>query len=164
MNSPSHDRILRPEEFRRACARYATGITVATALSPDGKPEGLTVNSFTSVSMEPPLILVCIAKTATVYASFLAAKAFIINILREDQIDLSQHFAASKDDRFEGLAWREGVHGAPVLDGVLAVLECARHGSFDAGDHTVFIGLVEHAESHEGVPLLYFASAYRKLG
>jgi flavin reductase (DIM6/NTAB) family NADH-FMN oxidoreductase RutF len=85
-------------------------------------------------------------------------------VLREEQIDLSQHFATSKDERFEGLAWREGLHGAPVLDGVLAVMECAMHGSFDAGDHTVFVGLVEHAESHEGAPLLYFASAYRKLG
>jgi flavin reductase (DIM6/NTAB) family NADH-FMN oxidoreductase RutF len=164
MNSSSTDRILRPEEFRRACARYATGLTVATVLGPDGKPEGLTVNSFTSVSLEPPLVLVCIAKTATAYASFQAANAFVVNVLREEQIDLSQHFASSKDERFEGLAWREGVHGAPVLDGVLAVLECAMHGSFDAGDHTVFVGLVERAESHEGAPLLYFASAYRKLG
>jgi flavin reductase (DIM6/NTAB) family NADH-FMN oxidoreductase RutF len=164
MNSSSTDRIPRPEEFRKACARYATGIAVATVLGPEGTPEGLTVNSFTSVSMEPPLILVCIARTATAYSSFKTSKAFVINVLREDQIDLSQHFASRKSNRFEGLAWREGVHGAPVLDGVLAVLECAAHGSFDAGDHTVFIGLVERAESHDGAPLLYFASAYRKLG
>ena len=164
MNSSSPDRILRPEEFRRACARYATGVTVATVEGPDGKPQGLTVNSFTSVSLEPPLLLVCIAKTATAYPAFQTAKGFAVNVLREEQIDLSQHFATSKDERFEGLAWREGLHGAPVLDGVLAVMECAMHGSFDAGDHTVFVGLVEHAESHEGAPLLYFASAYRKLG
>jgi flavin reductase (DIM6/NTAB) family NADH-FMN oxidoreductase RutF len=164
MNSSSPDRILRPEEFRRACARYATGVTVATVEGPDGKPQGLTVNSFTSVSLEPPLLLVCIAKTATAYPAFQTSKGFAVNVLREEQIDLSQHFATSKDERFEGLAWREGLHGAPVLDGVLAVMECAMHGSFDAGDHTVFVGLVEHAESHEGAPLLYFASAYRKLG
>jgi len=131
---------------------------------PDGAPEGLTVNSFTSVSLDPPLILVCIAKTATSYPSFQVAKGFVINVLREDQIDLSQHFASSKSDRFEGIAWRSGAHGAPLLDGVLAALECAVHSSFDAGDHTVFVGQVERAESHEGVPLLYFASAYRKLG
>jgi flavin reductase (DIM6/NTAB) family NADH-FMN oxidoreductase RutF len=164
MNSSLPDRILRPEEFRKACARYATGIAVATVVSPDGTPQGLTVNSFTSVSLEPPLILVCIARSATAYPAFQAAKAFVVNILREDQIDLSQHFASSKSERFEGVAWREGVHGAPVLDGVLGVMECIMHGSFEAGDHTVFVGLVERAESHEGAPLLYFASAYRKLG
>jgi flavin reductase (DIM6/NTAB) family NADH-FMN oxidoreductase RutF len=164
MNSSSPAQILRPEEFRKACSRYATGITVATVTSPEGKPEGLTVNSFTSVSLEPPLILVCIAKTATAYPSFQAAKAFVVNILKEDQIDLSQHFASSKTQRFDGVAWQAGMHGAPVLDGVLAVLECAMHGSFDAGDHTVFLGLVERAESHDGPALLYFASAYRKLG
>jgi len=153
-----------PEVFRKACARYATGIAVATLQGPDGAPEGLTVNSFTSVSLDPPLILVCIAKTATSYPSFQVAKGFVINVLREDQIDLSQHFASSKSDRFEGIAWRSGAHGAPLLDGVLAALECAVHSSFDAGDHTVFVGQVERAESHEGVPLLYFASAYRKLG
>ena len=164
MNSSSPGPILRPEEFRKACARYATGITVVTVEGPDGAPEGLTVNSFTSVSLDPPLILVCIAKTATSYPSFQVAKGFVINVLREDQIDLSQHFASSKSDRFEGIAWRSGAHGAPLLDGVLAALECAVHSSFDAGDHTVFVGQVERAESHEGVPLLYFASAYRKLG
>lgn len=164
MNSTPTERILRPEEFRRACARYATGVTVATVNGPDGAPDGMTVNSFTSVSLEPPLILVCIAKSARCHASFLAAKAFNVNVLREEQIDLSQHFAASKDNRFEGLAWREGILGAPVLDGVLAVLECAVHSSFEAGDHTVFVGRAESAESHDGVPLLYFASAYRKLG
>lgn len=164
MNSLSPDRIQRPEEFRKACARYATGVTVATVLGPSGPPEGLTVNSFTSVSLDPPLVLICIAKTATAYSAFLAGKSFVVNVLREDQIDLSQHFASSKSDRFEGVAWHEGVRGAPVLDGVLAVLECAMHSSFDAGDHTVFVGQVERAEAHEGTPLLYFASAYRKLG
>jgi flavin reductase (DIM6/NTAB) family NADH-FMN oxidoreductase RutF len=164
MNSPSPGRILHPEEFRKACSRYATGIAVATVEGPDGKPHGLTVNSLTSVSIEPPLLLVCIAKTATAYTAFQAARGFAINILREEQIDLSQHFAASKEERFEGLAWRFGLYGAPVLDGVLAVAECAMHTSFDGGDHTIFIGLVEHAEAHEGAPLLYFASAYRRLG
>ena len=164
MNSSSTDALLRPEEFRKVCARYATGIAVATVESPGGKPEGLTVNSFTSVSMDPPLVLICIAKTATPYSSFQVAKAFAVNILRESQIDLSQHFAASKSDRFDTVAWRSGVLGAPVLDGVLAVLECTVHSFFDAGDHTVFVGLAEHAESHDGAPLLYFASAYRKLG
>ena len=164
MNSSPLGRILTPEEFRRACARYATGVAIATVSGNGGTPHGLTVNSFTSVSLEPPLLLVCIAKTATAYSSFLAANGFAINILREEQIDLSQHFASSLPERFEGIDWREGRYGAPVLEGVLAVLECAMHGSFDAGDHTVFVGLAESVESFEGVPLLYFASAYRKLG
>lgn len=164
MNSFSLGPIVRPEDLRKACARYATGIAVATVEGADGMPEGLTVNSFTSVSLEPPLVLVCIAETATAYPAFQVAKAFVVNILREDQIDLSQHFASRKSQRFDGVAWHPGLHGAPVLDGVLSVLECAMHSSFEAGDHTVFVGLVERAECHDGVPLLYFASAYRKLG
>ena len=164
MNTASLDRILRPEEFRRVCSRYATGIAVATVQGPDGSPHGLTVNSLTSVSLDPPLLLVCIAHTATAYSSFQLAKGFAVNVLREEQIDLSQHFASSKSERFESLSWHAGLHGAPVLESVLAVVECSMHAIVEAGDHTIFIGFVEHAECHEGAPLLYFASAYRKLG
>ena len=101
MNSESTYAVPGPEEFRRACARYATGVTVATVEGLDGTPEGLTVNSFTSVSLEPPLVLVCIEKTATAHVHFMAARGFAVNVLTEDQIDLSRHFATFTGDRFE---------------------------------------------------------------
>ena len=164
MNSESTYAVPGPEEFRRACARYATGVTVATVEGLDGTPEGLTVNSFTSVSLEPPLVLVCIEKTATAHVHFMAARGFAVNVLTEDQIDLSRHFATYMGDRFEGLEWRPGLHGAPILDGVLASLECANFRHFDAGDHTIFVGRVERTATHAGTPLVYFASAYRRLG
>src|SRR5271157_4807342 len=103
MNNASTCAVPGPEEFRRACARYATGVTVTTVEGRDGTPEGLTVNSFTSVSLEPPLVLVCIDKSASAHPHFMAARGFAINVLAEDQIDLSQHFATSAGDRFEGL-------------------------------------------------------------
>jgi len=163
MNRVTPDRIVRPEDFRNACARFATGVAIATVADAGGTPHGLTVNSFASVSLEPPLVLICIAKTATAYSVFQRAEGFAINVLRAEQSVLSQRFAAKQEDRFEGLPWRPGLYGAPVLDGVLAVLECAMHSSFEAGDHTVFIGRVEKAGWHDGAPLVYFSSAYRKL-
>src|ERR1035441_3856823 len=164
MNSESTYAVPGPEEFRRACARYATGVTVTTVEGLEGTPEGLTVNSFTALSLEPPMVLVCIDKAATAHVHFMAARGFAVNVLTEDQIDLSRHFATFTGDRFEGLAWRVGLHGAPILDGVLASLECTTHNHFDAGDHTVFVGRVERTATHAGPPLVYFASAYRRLG
>jgi len=156
--------VLSAEEFRRACARYATGVTVTTVEGTDGAPQGLTVNSLTSVSLDPPLVLVCIDKAADTLPHFLAAKGFAINILTEEQIDISRHFATFAGDRFDGLPWQPGMHGAPILEGVLASLECAMHGRFDGGDHTIFVGRVERASIHPGTPLVYFAGAYRRLG
>ena len=164
MNSESTPLLHTPEEFRRACARYATGVTVTTVEGLDGTPQGLTVNSFTSVSLDPPLVLVCIDKGADTYAHVMAAQGFAINVLAEDQIDLSRHFATFDGGRFEGLEWHPGLYGAPVLDRVLASLECRTTDRFDGGDHTIFIGQVERAETHSGTPLVYFAGAYRRLG
>jgi flavin reductase (DIM6/NTAB) family NADH-FMN oxidoreductase RutF len=164
MNSDSARPVPGPEEFRRACARYATGVTVATVEGIEGTPEGLTVNSFTSVSLEPPLVLVCIEKASNAHPHFMAARGFAVNVLAEDQIDLSRHFATFTGDRFEALEWRAGLHGAPILDGILASLECATRSRFDAGDHTIFVGQVERTATHAGTPLVYFASAYRRLG
>jgi len=164
MNPVFPDAVPAPEEFRRACARYATGVTVTTVQGLTGEPEGLTVNSFTSVSLEPPLVLVCIDKSADSHPHFRAAKGFAINVLGEEQIGVSQHFATFQGDRFEGLTWRPGLHGAPLLAGVLATLECAMHEQVDAGDHTIFVGQVERVAFHDGTPLVYFAGAYRKLG
>ena len=151
------------EEFRHACGRFATGVTIASVLDAKGTPHGLTVSSFTSVSLDPPLILICLGHAVTAIHHFRTATHFGINILREDQRPLSDRFARKGHDRFDGLAWQPGATGVPMLPGVLAAIECAVHRIVPMGDHDILVGEMVHAEVHEGPPLLYFASSYRKL-
>lgn len=149
--------------FRRACSRFATGITIATVMAADGSPQGFTANSFTSVSAEPPLVLLCIDRRANILPYFQEANHFAINILSREQKELSMRFAARGLDRFSGVEWRRGVGEAPLLDGALAQFECARREVWEAGDHLVFLGEVVAARHDDGAPLLYYASGYREL-
>jgi flavin reductase (DIM6/NTAB) family NADH-FMN oxidoreductase RutF len=149
--------------FRRACSRFATGITIATVMAADGTPQGFTANSFTSVSAEPPLVLLCIDRRANVLPHFSAAGHFGINVLSLEQKELSMRFAARGQDRFGGVAWREGAGQVPLLDGALAQFECERREVWEAGDHLVFLGEVVAARYDDGAPLLYYASGYRVL-
>lgn len=150
-------------EFRSACGRFATGVTVASVLDAKGAPHGLTVSSFTSVSLHPPLILICLGHAVSTIQHFRAATHFGINVLAEDQRALSERFARKGHDRFDGVAWLPGVTGVPLLPGVLAAIECAVHRIVPMGDHDILVGEMVHAHVHEGEPLLYFASGYRKL-
>ncbi|MEJ5369075.1 MAG: flavin reductase family protein [Bryobacteraceae bacterium] len=150
-------------EFRRACGAFATGVAVATVTGRDGKPHGLTVNSFTSVSLDPPLVLVCIGHKAATHGPFSTALAFAVNILDESQRELSERFASSHPRRFEGVAWKTGEAGAPVLEEALAVLECEAWRKMDAGDHTIVVGLVKRTRARDGRPLLYFGGKYRRM-
>jgi flavin reductase (DIM6/NTAB) family NADH-FMN oxidoreductase RutF len=151
------------EEFRRACGRFATGVTVASVLDATGAPHGLTVNSFAAVSLKPPLVLICLGHEVTIIEHFRAAKHFGINILTEGQRDLSDRFARKGQDRFDGLEWHPGETGVPLLAGVLAAIECAVHHRFTSGDHDVFVGEMVGARVAKGDPLIYFASRYRGL-
>lgn len=155
--------VVDSQQFRRACSKFATGIAVATVRGGAGQPYGLTINSFTSVSLHPPLVLISVAHRCSVLPHFLASSHFAVNVLTEEQRDLSVRFAECKGDRFEGVTWAPGVSGAPALSGSLAVLECRFSQSVDAGDHTLVIGEVINAEYGEGNPLLYFNSRYAKL-
>ena len=152
------------QEFRRACGRFATGVTVAAVADSSGTLHGLTVNSFTSVSLAPPLVLVSISHEASAIEAFRQASHFGISILAEDQRALSDHFSRKGHDRFGGAAWHPGESGVPLLDGALAVLECRLERRVPLGDHDLFVGEVLHARYQEdGRPLLYFASRYRHL-
>jgi flavin reductase (DIM6/NTAB) family NADH-FMN oxidoreductase RutF len=151
------------DEFRHACGRFATGVTIATVLDADGLPHGLTVNSFTSVSLSPPLISICLGHAVTVIDSFRESKYFGINVLADNQQALSDRFARKGQDRFEGLEWVRGENGVPLLPGVLAAIECVQRHRFSAGAHDIFIGEMVGSKVAEGEPLLYFASRYRKL-
>jgi flavin reductase (DIM6/NTAB) family NADH-FMN oxidoreductase RutF len=154
---------LSSEEFRRACGRFSTGVAVASVLDAQGMPHGLTVSSFTSVSLHPPLILICLGHEVTSLELFRNASHFAINILAEDQREISTRFAHKGQDRFDGLAWRRGETGAPLLAGVLAEIECAVHHRIQAGDHDILIGEMVSGQVHGGEPLLHYASHYRRL-
>ena len=151
------------EEFRRACGRFATGVTIVSVLDARGRPHGLTVSSFSSVSLDPPLVLICLGHAVSAMEHFRAAKYFGINILAEGQRDLSDRFARKGQDRFDGVEWQPGETGVPLLPDVLAALECAVHQRFTAGDHDIFVGEMVSARVAEGDPLIYFASRYRGL-
>jgi flavin reductase (DIM6/NTAB) family NADH-FMN oxidoreductase RutF len=150
-------------EFRHACGRFATGVTIATVLDADRQPHGLTVSSFTSVSLDPPLVSICLGHAVSLIENFRAASFFGINILAADQQALSERFARKGLDRFEGVSWTIGANGVPLLDGALAAMECEVERRIAVGDHDIFIGRMVATRVREGSPLLHFAGAYRKL-
>src|SRR5579863_10176374 len=121
---PARDAPVTSEEFRRACGRFATGITIASVLDADGAPHGLTVNSFTSVSLDPPLILICLGHAVTTIDAFRSSTHFGISVLAEHQGAISDRFARKGHDRFDGLEWYRGESGVPLLAGALAAIEC----------------------------------------
>jgi flavin reductase (DIM6/NTAB) family NADH-FMN oxidoreductase RutF len=151
------------EEFRHACGRFATGITVATVMDSDGVPHGLTVSSFTSVSLDPPLVSICLGHEVSSIDLFRAANYFGINILTEAQRSLSDHFARKGHDRFQGVAWTAGETGVPLIYDVLAAIECQVEQRIPVGDHDVFVGRMVATRVTEAAPLLHFAGGYRKM-
>ncbi len=151
------------QEFRRVLGHFAAGVTVVTTTGEGGTPYGLTATAFTSVSLEPPLVLVCVDKRSESYAHFHPSGIFAVNFLAVDHEPLSQRFATSGGDKFVDLSWRRGAIGAPLLVEALGYLECRTVNVVDAGDHTVFIGQVEAGDACDAEPLLYFRGAYRKI-
>jgi len=151
-------------ELRRVMGHFATGVTVITTRDVDGKPYGLTANALCSVSLAPPLLLVCIDKRAESHPAFERSGLFAINILGLGHEDLSRRFAVSGGDKFVDVSYRSGTTGVPVLEGVLGVVECRVVAGHDAGDHTIYVGEVQHMEASRGDPLLFFRGKYRRLG
>ncbi|MDO9363490.1 MAG: alpha/beta fold hydrolase [Sphingopyxis sp.] len=150
--------------FRDALGCFATGVTVVTAFCPDGTPIGLTANSFTSVSLDPPLLLVCIANNAGSAPFLREAERFAVNVLQIGQQPTSNRFAGKGEDRFSATPWETGEFGTPVLTGSLSSFECTRDAVHDGGDHFLLVGRVVKAifEPRRD-PLLYFRGKYRKL-
>jgi len=151
------------QQFRRACGSFATGVAVLTTRGSDGTPHGITVNSFSSLSLDPPLIMVAIARDCTFLNHFESCLAFAVNILREDQRELSTRFAELPEGRFTGVAWRDTVSGSPWLDGALALLDCKTVQVLDTGDHRMLIGEVLEVAVGEGRPLIFYGSGYTGL-
>jgi len=148
------------KELRRALGAFMTGVTVVTTLDETGAPRGFTANSFTSVSLDPPLVLFCVAKAAATAPVFTAAPSFAVNILAEDQRGISGLFASKVSDRFGKVDWRTAATGSPILSGAAAWLDCCRHEVVDAGDHLVVIGRVVAFEHGPVNPLGYCRGSY----
>lgn len=153
-------------DFRNALGCFATGITVMTTCDPDGKLVGITVNSFASVSLDPPLVSFCLDRNALSLNSFLAATHFGVNVLSEHQETLSAAFArSSAGDKFVGIRYEVGATGCPLLPDCLTHLECEREAAHLAGDHLIVVGRVVHlVQRAEGRPLLYFRGRYARIG
>ena len=153
-----------PRTLRDALGCFATGVTVVTCVDESGAPAGLTVNSFTSVSLDPPLLLVCLAKPAASSAALVAASHFAVNVLQTGQQPASIRFSTRDQDRFGTTPWSTGEAGAPILKDSMGVFECERYAVHDGGDHHILIGQVVKATFDAQLdPLLYFRGSYRRL-
>lgn len=153
---------IRPDWFRRVLGHFPTGVVIVTAMS-DGTPAGLSVGSFTSVSLDPPLVAVLPSKSSTSWPKIAAAPSFCINVLTARQQALCRTFAISGADKFAGVTWRPSPSGAPILDGALAWIDCDLDRSMEAGDHFIVLGRVRALDiegDQGGPPLIFFQGGY----
>lgn len=148
------------EDFRTTLSRFASGVTVVTTKDSAGKLYGMTVSAFSSVSLDPPLILICIENTAGSIDALTASKMFVVNILSSEQAELSERFASPAADKFGETEHELNIDGIPVIANCLANITCTVIETYEGGDHTIFIARVEKADVNDGDPLIYFRSGY----
>lgn len=149
-------------QFKLAMSHFASGVTIVTTEF-EGKPYGLTVASFASLSLRPPLVLICIEKAVKSHDAIIAARKFGVSILGSDQSDVSSRFASKGGDKFAGAKTKRGDLDIPLIDGALCTIECRLRDQWPGGDHSIFIGEVVDVQAREGAPLVYFRSGYRQL-
>jgi flavin reductase (DIM6/NTAB) family NADH-FMN oxidoreductase RutF len=153
-----------PDSFRSVLGRFASGITVITSIDAEGRDVGMTASAFSSVSLHPPLVQVCVDRTASMFDALLAAERFGVNVLAAEQEALSRRFASvDSSHRFDGIGYTRGESGVVLLDEALAHLECRMASRLEAGDHMIFIGEVERAFARDAKPLLYYRGGYAQL-
>ncbi|WP_159069076.1 flavin reductase family protein [Burkholderia metallica] len=165
MDTTATDRpALDPMLLRAAFGQFPTGVTVITTCAADGRKVGLTANSFSSLSLDPPLVLWSLRKVAPSRPDFVAATHFAINILAHDQIDLSRRFATPRTDKFDGVPLADSAAGGvPCLDGASACFVCRNVGHYEGGDHLLFIGQIEQFDAFGKAPLVFHAGQYRAI-
>jgi flavin reductase ActVB len=151
------------ELFKRAMSCFPTGVTLVTTTDADERNWGFTANAFSSLSLDPPLVLVCLSKEADCCSAFISARKFGVNILRREHESLARRFATKGDDKFAGGEFRKGNLGVPILPDAVAILECAIDALVPGGAHVILIGLVEHAKVQDGYAAIYFQSAFHSL-
>jgi flavin reductase (DIM6/NTAB) family NADH-FMN oxidoreductase RutF len=148
--------------FKLAMSHFASGVTIVTT-EHGGKPYGMTVASFASLSLRPPLVLVCIEKSVKTHDAISAARKFGVSILAEDQADVSGRFASKSDDKFTGTDVTRGSLGIPLISGATCTIECHLQNELPGGDHTIFVGEVVEIQTEEKAPLIYYRSGYRRI-
>lgn len=146
--------------FRRALGCFPTGIAVVTTIDAEGRPAGITVSSFNSVSLDPPLVLWSIGRASVSFDIFARAGFFAVNVLSRAEFDLVARFAASGGDRFQGLSCRQGIGGVPILPDFAACFECETEHRYDGGDHRIIVGRVLAFEDHDKEPLIVHRGQY----
>jgi flavin reductase (DIM6/NTAB) family NADH-FMN oxidoreductase RutF len=149
--------------MRRAMGQFATGVTVITTVTGERQPAGCTVSAFSSLSLDPPLVLVCIDQGRVMHQQLTAAPGYVVNVLRTDQRELAVRFAGRGEDRFTALRTTPGRHGIPLIDGAIAHVQCDLHSVLDGGDHAIIVGRVRALATHAGDPLLYAQGAFLDL-
>jgi flavin reductase (DIM6/NTAB) family NADH-FMN oxidoreductase RutF len=150
------------DEFRCALGSFVSGVTVVTTWD-DNRLYGLTVSAFSSLSIDPPLVLICVDKKTASHDAFTKSGAFAINILADDQENISRQFASRTPDKFQDIAYFMGANKAPILEGTVASMECLTVQAYEGGDHTIFIGEVQSSVVRDAQPLSYFRGGYRRL-
>lgn len=148
--------------FKLAMSHFASGVTVVTT-EHEGTRYGMTVASFASLSLHPPLVLVCIEKVVKTHDAIAGAGAFGVSILAQSQSEISGRFASKRDDKFDGVSVRTGELGMPLIEGAICALECRVHAQLPGGDHTIFVGEVVDSRVEDAPPLVYYRSAYREI-
>ena len=149
-------------KFKMAMSHFASGVTIVTTAH-EGTQFGMTVASFASLSLRPPLVLICVEKSVKTHDAIAAARKFGVSFLAAEQAAISSQFASRREDKFEGVAVHNGMLGVPLIDGAITTIECTLQDQLPGGDHTIFVGEVVDVETREGVPLLYFRSGYREM-
>lgn len=154
---------LDPDAFRAMLGRFATGVTVVTATDSAGNDHGMTVSAFSSLSLEPPLVLMCIDRTASMHDLLLETSHFAVNVLSSNQEKLARRFAETGAQRFNGVGYSPGKRNVPILNDVLAYVECRRIAVHEGGDHTIIVGETETAVVRDAKPLLYYRGGFAQL-
>lgn len=165
VSEPAREIVVNPDDaqFREVLGRFATGVTIITAMDGD-EPVGLAANSFTSLSLDPPLVLFCVGSSSSTWPRLRRSGKFAVNILGEHQEETSRVFATKGADRFGVTPWREGVSGSPVLEDAIAYLDCTAEAEYPGGDHTIVVGRVVDLDVREdGRPLLFYRGMYGRM-
>ena len=152
-----------PREIRHVLGHFATGVTIVTTKDKAGVPTGITANAFSSLSLNPPLVLVCIDKKANCYECFEDSGVFAVNLLGEHQEQLANRFATKGIEKFQDTAWRMSANGIPLLDQTIGHIECTVTQGYEGGDHTIYLGEIIHAEAAGDRPLLFYKGKYQRL-
>ena len=155
--------MISPDDFRHVLSHFASGVTIVTTCDADQRPTGLTASAFASVSLDPPLVLICVDHKSQSFPHMRESGRFAINILNQEHEALSRRFASSRLDKFDGVAFRMGTLGVPLIDQALGSLECRTVNAHVEGDHTIFVGRVESVHVGEGEPLVYYSGRYHRL-